>query len=72
MWKQFLNVQNTPDGHNLEKKKRRHTSGKSTNSNAEEYMVNSDPGISNSDVFFRFQHGFCSSVRQRVRAKEFM
>lgn len=72
MWKQFLNVQNTPDGNNLEKKKKRHTSGKSTNSNAEEYMVNSDPGISNSDVFFRFQHGFCSSVRQRVRAKEFM
>jgi len=70
MWKQFLNVQNTPTGDNLEK--RRHTSGKSTNSNGEEYMVRNDPGISNSDVFFRFQHGFCSSVRQRVRAKEFL
>lgn len=38
----------------------------------EDYQVEVDPGISTSDVLYRFQKGFCSSVRAKVKIKEFL
>lgn len=74
LWKKFLDVKTTPKPAEILRNRSRNNqiSGGSSKSLDSDYQLEFDPGIANSDVYFKHRKGFCKSVRATVRAWEYL
>ena len=73
MWKKFLDVEHTPKpAEVISRNRANQVSGNSSKSYDSDYQLEFDPGIANSDVYFKYRKGFCKSVRATVRAWEYL